>query len=58
MPNYRRKKRTSAGTVIKRILITFATFLLMIIVTVFSVCFMITHGPSESLCKMLVISAE
>lgn len=58
MPSYRRKRRTGAGTVIKRILITFATFLLMIIVTVFSACFMITHGPSESLCKMLVISAE
>lgn len=58
MANYRRKRRLGPGMVIKRILLTFLTFLLMIIIAVFSACFMITHGPSESLCKMLVISAE
>lgn len=58
MANYKRKRRTRPGTVVKRVLITFFTFLLMIIITVFSACFMITHGPSDSLCKMLVISAK
>ena len=58
MPTYRRKRRIGPGVIVKRILLTFFTFLLMVIIAVFAACFMITHGPSESLCKMLVISAE
>lgn len=58
MPTYKRKRRTGPGVIIKRTLLTFFTFLLMVIIAVFAACFMITHGPSESLCKMLVISAE
>lgn len=52
------KKPLNKKTVISRILLCFATFLLCIIITVFSACLMIVYGPSESLKNMLIISAE
>lgn len=56
--HYRRKSRTSPMKIFKRTLLTIGTFLLMLLIAVFSAGMMITHGPSESLCKMLVISAK
>lgn len=52
------KEKMTAGKVAKRSLIVFGTAIGMIIVTVFSACFMICYGPSPSLRDMLVISAK
>ena len=45
-------------TVIGRILLSLTTALAALLITVITACIMITHGPSESLKNMLVISAE
>ena len=58
MTHYKRKKRKNTGLIIKRVLLTILTFLLLLIIAVYSAGLMITHGPSESFCKMLVISAK
>lgn len=52
------KKKLTVKNVICRSLLSLATALLAFLVTVITFCVMITHGPSESLKNMLVISAE
>lgn len=58
MSKHIRSQKKNTGIIIKRILLMFVTVLIMLLVTVFSAGMMITHGPSESLCNMLVISAK
>ncbi len=58
MAQYRRKKRRHTAGIFKKICISFFTFLFLLIVAIYSAGLMITHGPSESICNMLVISAK
>lgn len=53
-----KQKKLTLKTVICRILLILGTVLGAFIITIITACVMITHGPSESLKNMLVISAE
>lgn len=52
------KKKISAGKIAGRILLVAATVLLALLITVFSVCAVLAHGPSTAVRNMLVLSAE
>lgn len=54
----RKQKKLTLKTVVCRILLVLGTVLGAFIITIITACVMITHGPSESLKNMLVISAE
>lgn len=54
----RKQKKLTLKTVVCRILLVLGTVLGAFIITIVTACVMITHGPSESLKNMLVISAE
>lgn len=54
----RKPKKLTLKTVVCRILLVLGTVLGAFIITIITACVMITHGPSESLKNMLVISAE
>lgn len=58
MAQYKRKNRSNKGLIVKRCFLVFFTVLFLLIVAVYSAGLLITHGPSESLCNMLVISAK
>ena len=53
-----KQKKLTLKTVVCRILLVLGTVLGAFIITIITACVMITHGPSESLKNMLVISAE
>lgn len=53
-----KKARLGAGKIIGRLSLSVATALLLVIVLVFSSCFVICYGPSPTLRDMLVISAK
>ena len=52
------RQKLTAKKIIGRSFLVLATALIMVIVTVFSACFMVCYGPSQSLRDMLVISAK
>lgn len=51
-------KYASTKTVLRRTLIVIASVLLFAIITVYSVCFTIAKGPSETVRNLLVLSAK
>ena len=51
-------KKLTVGTIIKRTLLSVGTALGLLLITVVAACLLITHGPSKSLCNMLVLSAK
>ncbi len=53
----RRPKGGSVGTIIRRAAISFALTLVILIMIVWSLCFLVAHGPSESMRDLLVMSA-
>ncbi|MBR4762301.1 MAG: phosphodiester glycosidase family protein [Clostridia bacterium] len=57
MATYVRKK-LNAAKIVKRSLLVFFTVLILIFLTLFSAGMMLANGPSETICKMLVISAK
>lgn len=52
------KKPISAGTIIRRSLLSVGTALILVLLTLISACLVITHGPSKSMRDMLVLSAK
>lgn len=52
------KTPVTAGTVIRRTLLSFFTVLMALLITVYSALFVIAHGPSRNLRNMLVLSAK
>ena len=58
MGKKRRRKKLTAGTVIKRSLLSLGTAIVMVLVFVISAALMICYGPSKSLRNMTVIMAK
>ena len=52
------KSKVGVWTVVRRTLLVLLTVILMVVVTLFSAGMMLAHGPSETVCRMLVISAK
>lgn len=52
------RKKLTVGNVVRRILLSLGTILLMVLVTVYSALFVVARGPSKSLRNMLVLSAK
>lgn len=53
-----KKQKLTFKNVICRTLLSVGTVFLAVLISVLTFCIMVTHGPSDSLKKMLVISAE
>jgi len=53
----RRKKGLTLGCVIRRILLFILTIILMLVITVFSLCATVANGPSPTVRNLLVLSA-
>ena len=56
--NKKSGKKLTAGTVVKRTLLSVGTALAMVLVFVISAALMICYGPSKSLRNMTVIMAK
>ena len=52
------KKRLTAGTVVRRILLVLLSLLLFIIISVYTLVFTVAHGPSETVRDLLVQAAD
>lgn len=55
---FKRKKRNTVARVVRRTSLCIGTFLLVVLVAVYCAGFMVAHGPSKSICNMLVLSAK
>ena len=53
----RNGKKLSTGKIVRRVLLTVGTLLLAVVITLYSVCFVIAHGPSITLRNQLVLMA-
>ncbi len=53
----KKKKRSAAGKIVRRILLVFVTVLIFLIITLFAVCGVVANGPSETIRDTLVLSA-
>lgn len=51
------RQKLTAGKVVRRVLLSLGTGVLMVLVTVYSALFLVAHGPSKSFRNMLVLSA-
>ena len=53
-----KKRRLRPSTVIARVLIVFAVTLLLIVIALYGVMLILTHGPSESAKRLFVMSVK
>lgn len=54
----KKKRRLRPSTVIARVLIVFAVTLLLIVIALYGVMLILTHGPSESAKRLFVMSVK